>query len=161
MNKIEFYTKDNRYKIIITKTKKVYSVSKYTQYNINISFYDDMDNIVDSINTSEYNILSIINELQYFYTNIEEMIISFDREALYSHYFIIASMNEDYNIYDSASISLYKQSIDGNALTLYFEFPIIELKDLINILYSILKDIEYMNEMNNEVMNNFIKDYYY
>jgi hypothetical protein len=165
MDYIEFHTKDNKYKITISKKLKAYSAYKYTRYNINISIYDYMNNIIDSINTSEINLLSVVNSLDGFWNSLGETysdIIYFDREELYSHYFVIELIDAPYMEdleSDIIGISLYKRSVYGDSLKLFTRFTTRDLESLIVDILYILEDIEYIHDMSNEIGDDYFMYY--
>lgn len=155
MDNIEFITENNEFKIRLSKTKKYFNFSPFSNYNCKIEFIDSLNNVVLSMNSTEKEILKAIESLYSMINNFGNILsdkIYFGYSDDCSEYFLYISIA---NIYsegpleddDKFQLMFYHSSQQGNALKVFFECSLLYLDNFIYNLYLLLEDIPYLNEM--------------
>lgn len=175
MNEVIFYSENNEYKIRLTKEKKFFTQSKFGQYNCTIEFYNSINLLVLKINCTEKEIYYCIQKLSELGANImiigdtEGMelssIIEFNSTGDFNTYFwYLSTMNISTYPMDSPTdedimccISIFSNNMEKSSLRIFLPMTYYYLDTLIYNIYQILEDIPYLDELNEQMIKEFIE----
>lgn len=173
MDSIEFYTENNEYIIRIRKQKKYFSQTKFGQYDCFIEFLNNLKFTVLSIQCTEKELYKCIQQMNEFSENMtmfpeQELctVIKLSSNGSFKDYFINLSTDNLYNNpkeYPSEDddmilhILIYEKYIKNQVTRLYLPVTYSFLGVIIYSIYSILEDIPYLNDINNEFIDEFLK----
>lgn len=167
-----FQTEGSEYYIKISKQKKFFSQSKFGQYICTIEFLNNIYQSILSINCTELELYLLIQKLSELETNIAmgssnyEMSTSvyFQSTGDFNSYFwFFTTTNiENYPEYPTdedimCSLFVYSLYLDKKSLRLYLPMSYSFIDVLIYNIYIILEDLPYLNDMNNDMVQKFIK----
>ena len=175
MNEVIFSSENNEYKIRLTKQKKFFTQSQFGQYNCTIEFYNTINLLVLKINCTEKELYLCIQKLSELGTNIMVVgdtegielssVIEFNSTGDLNNYFWYLSTTNittfpmDYPTDDDimCSICIFSNKMDQNSLRIFlpmtYSFPDV----MIYNIYLVLEDIPYLDELNNQVIKEFIE----
>ena len=157
MNLLRFKDLENRYTIELSKKLKNLYYNDFSKYEIHIKFIDDMNNTVLDILLNELSYLKLIQDLNEFNINYGEIIsnifhLGYNTSTLNKYLIYIGNIDENYNDIDENKLNLYinilEQSLYGNKSRLYFKLNNTYLDELIYKLYTLIEDINNINEIN-------------
>lgn len=168
----EFYSEDNEYIIRITKSKKFFTQSKYGQYNCTIEFYNNLKLPVLIINCTEKELYMTIQRINELSTNIcmnstnDDMntTITFESTGNFNSYtwFLTTTNLSGYPEYPiehdlMLNLLIYSNHMGQNSLRIFLPMTFSFLEVLIYNIYQVLQDLPYFDEMNNYIIQEFMR----
>lgn len=167
-DRAELFTYNNEFKIIFSKQKKLFTMSKFGQYDCSIEFRNSIDIPILKIVTTEKEFLRTAEEISLFlssYGSIYDSMIYFGEYNNANHFIFLSYCNmqgeypqeED----DAVSFSLYSNVLNqGNKLRLSFITLSDFLQDFIHSIYQILVDIPYVDELIHSTISDLYENFY-
>ena len=164
-DRVELYTPNREYKIVISKRPKVYNQSDFGKFVCTLDFVDNIGRTVISIPCTEKDLLKAAEETSMFlegYGTIYESVVTFGYNNI-NYWFLFLGyeeyLNDNYNepgpsdTDDRVSLSFYSSENNINKLRLYFEANTEFLEEFIYALYQVLANIPYIDQLIQSTIN--------